>query len=160
MNARPGRSWQLAASIGCVGVMVLSACSGGATATAVDPTVQAQLRRDLHTLTQSVLNHDPLLARAAISALNADLAAAYSAGKVSDPRMASIRDAVARVQADLLASPVGSTPPSTAAVAATSAGIGKPSAPNSSPTARASAPRPSSAPAPVTKPSRVHGHKH
>ncbi|GAA1763179.1 hypothetical protein GCM10009712_09790 [Pseudarthrobacter sulfonivorans] len=61
----------------------------------------AQLQQRVLTVSQAAAGNDPTGALTALAALEADLAAATSNGKVSDDRRRSIVTAVAAVRADL-----------------------------------------------------------
>lgn len=84
--------------------LLLSACgttgngSGG-----IDRATNTQLQQDVLALSQAVAAHDHPAEQAALAALNADLAAARAAGKLTDGKLGQIRAATARVQADLSA---------------------------------------------------------
>ena len=86
--------------------LLLTACGGTQPAkSAMDPNVQTQLRRDIHLLAAAAAAHDTGGAQAALAALDADTAAAHTAGKLSDAQLAQIRAAAAAVQADLTPAP-------------------------------------------------------
>jgi hypothetical protein len=82
---------------------VLSACGQNhpAASTSIDASTQARLRNDVRVVATALAGHNLNRARAALTALTADTAAAHAAGKLSNERLARIRDAVAALSADL-----------------------------------------------------------
>jgi hypothetical protein len=86
-----------------VGGCVLAGCGHGVptVSNAVDPAVQLQLRNDVRALTAAFADHRHAQARAALADLDADVAAAYTAGKITDAKVAAIRAAAAKLAADL-----------------------------------------------------------
>ncbi len=67
----------------------------------IDAGVQQQLRRDVAAVAAAAARHDIPAAQAALAALDADLAAAHTAGKLPAARLAQIRMAAAQVQTSL-----------------------------------------------------------
>jgi hypothetical protein len=89
----------------CLTLMTVTACSsGGKTNSSIDSSVQAQLRTDVTTLAAAAAAHNTAAAQAALTALDADAAAAHTAGKLSDSKLAQIRAVEAALQADLTSS--------------------------------------------------------
>lgn len=84
--------------------LVLAGCasSGQGRPNGIDSTVRQQLRNDLTTLATAASAHRRADAEAALSALDADAAAAHVAGKIDDISLSRIRAAAARVHADLI----------------------------------------------------------
>ena len=92
----------VAALAAACAVLLLSACGNtGNDTTGIDRATNTQLQQDVLALSQAVAAHDHSAEQAALAALNADLAAARAAGKVTDGKLGQIRAAMARVQADL-----------------------------------------------------------
>ena len=102
----------------CLTLMAATACSSGAaTKSPIDSTVQAQLRSDLATLASAAAAHNTAAAQAALTAFDSDAAAAHTAGKLSDAKLAQIRAAEVALQADLASSTPTTSPPGTSSIA-------------------------------------------
>jgi hypothetical protein len=100
-------------------LIVVTACSNGApTKGSIDSTVQTQLRRDIATLAAAAAAHNTAAAQAALTALDSDAAAAHTAGKLSDAKLAQIRAAEATLQADLASSSPTTPAPITPSITA------------------------------------------
>ena len=96
--------------------LMLSACASNIGAGGIDAATKAQLQGDVQTLTQTAQHRQYSGAQTALATLNADLATAHAAGKVTDAKLSQIRASAVKVLADLAAATA--TPP-TVAVPAT-----------------------------------------
>jgi hypothetical protein len=86
--------------------LMLSACASNSIGVGgIDAATKAQLQQDVQTLTQAAQHRQYSGAQTALSTLNADLAAAYAAGKVTDAKLNQIRASAVKVFADLAAVP-------------------------------------------------------
>ena len=90
--------WKIAVGVvGCAAL--LAGC--GSSSRPIDAAVQSQLRQDVSTLASDVAAHKMQQAQADWNALNAELAAARTAGKISSDKASEIRTAMDAVFADL-----------------------------------------------------------
>ncbi len=105
------RTIRLRVGTGVATALLLAACSSGRNDQAA---TAAQLRNDMRSLAIAATAHNYAAASSALAALNADAAAAHVNGNLSDARLAAIRAAAARVQADLTRA--SSAPPSTGTI--------------------------------------------
>jgi hypothetical protein len=82
---------------------LLAGCSDSAigSRSSVDPAVPTQLRQDVRAVADDLAAHRFAQARDALTALDADTAAAHTAGKLSDADLVRIRAAAATLAGDL-----------------------------------------------------------
>jgi hypothetical protein len=126
MRARPSLTLRVVPAAAVAVAVALSGCGTGASQDSIDAATKSLLQRDLRTLSQAAARRDYAAAGAALSAMNADLAAARTAGKLTDPKLAQIRAAAVKVQADLAAStPRASLTPPSSPTSTESKGHGK-----------------------------------
>lgn len=90
--------WQVTVAAALCAAL-LSGCGGSSRP--IDAGVQSQLRQDVSTLASDVAAHRMQQAQADWNSLNAELAAARTAGKISAGRFSEIRAAMDAVFADL-----------------------------------------------------------
>lgn len=119
---RTGRAVTYVAVLAAL-VLSQTACSSTPARSMSEAAARGQLRHDMLTLAAAEAAHDTTAARAALTALTADNAAAHTAGTISDARFASIRSAAAAVGRDLAtaSSPAATPSPSASATPPASA---------------------------------------
>lgn len=106
--------------------LVVGGCASGsgspapsgtsASSPAIRAATQQQLRADLRIVTSAAARGRLADARAALTTLNADLAAAGAAGSITSARLAQIRAAANSVDAELVRLTTPTTPPTTKTV--------------------------------------------
>jgi hypothetical protein len=91
----------------------LAACGNRApnTTPALDAAVQVELRQDLQSVAAALAAKQPARAQTALQVMDADVAAAYTAGKISNAKLAQIRTAATELALDVqrLANPPAPT---------------------------------------------------
>lgn len=113
----PERHRQVMAGAALLLALTVAGCSGGSlggpasnstAAPAIQPAAQQQLRTDVHSVSAAAARGDLAGARAALTTLKTDLAAASAAGSITATRFAQIRQAADAVDAELA---LRTTPP-------------------------------------------------
>lgn len=97
----------LATAVACIALL----CGCGSSSRPIDPAVQSHLRQDVSTLASDVAAHRLQQAQADWNSLNAELAAARTAGKISSGKFDEIHAAMDAVFGDLQGPAATTTPP-------------------------------------------------